>query len=188
MYCVGIDVAKNKHDVTIKNFATNDVVMDHISIGNNRTDFDYLYSLISHLDVDEVIIGCESTSYYHTHICNYFYSLGYKVVVINAHNIKLYRDFLGNKSRKDDKIDAYVIAEVLSLNKFTSYYNANSSNINELRKLSRLRERLSKKSSKTKVELSTAIEKVFPEFYQVFPSIHLKSVYELFCAVQLLKK
>lgn len=93
MINAGIDIAKNKHDIHIVNTSTGDIIVDHMTITNNLNGFNSLLSIIQQYNQND--IACEATGHYHFNICDFLSSLDYSIYVLNAHDVKLYRDYKG---------------------------------------------------------------------------------------------
>lgn len=114
MINVGIDIAKNKHDIHIVNTSNGDVIVDHMTITNNLAGFNSLLNIIQQYNQNDISIACEATGHYHFNICDFLSSLGYTIYVLNAHDVKVYRDYKGYKRTKNYKIDCVIIAKVLA--------------------------------------------------------------------------
>ncbi len=180
MITIGIDIAKNKHDIHIVDASTHEVIVDHMTITNDRNGFESLLNIIQQYNKSDVVIGCEATGHYHFTICDFFSVLEFNVFVLNAHDVKLYRDYKGHKRIKNDKIDCSIIAAVLADNPNLRKYSPSNSSINELRKLTRFRTNLISKQTGLKVELTTLLDSAFPEYASFFKSgIHIPSSYAI---------
>ncbi len=180
MINIGIDIAKHKHDIHIVDTTTHEVTVDHMTISNDRNGFNSLLDIIQPYNQNDIVIGCEATGHYHFNICDFFSALGFNVFVLNAHDVKLYRDYKGHKRIKNDKIDCSIIAAVLADNNNLRKYIVSNSNINELRKLSRFRFKLINKQTALKIELTTLLDSAFPEYHTAFKSgIHIPSSYAI---------
>ncbi len=180
MITIGIDIAKNKHDIHIVDATTHEVIVDHMTIANDRNGFESLLNIIQQYNQSDVLIGCEATGHYHFNICDFFSALDFNVFVLNAHDVKLYRDYKGHKRVKNDKIDCSIIAAVLADNPNLRKYSLSNSSINELRKLTRFRTKLVSKQTGLKIELTTLLDSAFPEYASFFKSgIHIPSSYAI---------
>ncbi len=122
MITIGLDIAKHKHDIHISCTTNHEVIVDHMNISNNRNGFNSLLDVIQHYNQNDIVIGCEATGHYHFNICDFFANLGFNSFVLNAHNVKLYRDYKGHKRIKNDKIDCAIIAAILADNNYITKF------------------------------------------------------------------
>jgi transposase len=81
------------------------------------------------------------------------------------------------KKIKNDAIDAYVIAELLSTGKYKSSHISND-DYHSLKVLGRLKSSLDKKIKTIKREISTVMATVNPEITKVFPNLFSKTALE----------
>jgi len=109
--------------------------------------------------------------------CGLFTDSDYKVVLLNSYQTAKYRDFSTIKKIKNDTIDAYVIAELLSTGKYKESYISND-DYQSLKVLGRLNKSLSDKIKSIKREISTVMAIVNPEITRVFPNIFSKTALE----------
>ncbi len=70
------------------------------------------------LNNDDFIIGIESTGAFSENLYEYISDADYKVILLNSYQTAKYRDFSTLKKIKNDAIDAYIIAELLSSNRY----------------------------------------------------------------------
>lgn len=186
MICVGIDVAKNKHDINIINYSTGEVIADHLTINNNLEGFSSILKLIDSYPNDQIIMGCESTGHYSNNIKNFFIEKGFNFHLLNAFDVKTFRDFHQGRKTKTDKIDCKIISQLLDYYKDELISNTIDEDILELRTLTRNRNKLQSKLTADKVELHCLIDNVFPEYHFFFKSgIHIATSYALLSEYQL---
>ena len=126
MFYVGIDVAKEKHYVCILD-DTGEYAVKPFWI---CTDVLGLRELIKcfgdlSLDNDDFIIGLESTGAFLENLYEYITDSDYKAVLLNSYQTAKFRDFRTAKKVKNDTIDAYVIAELLSTGKYKESHISN---------------------------------------------------------------
>ncbi len=180
MITIGIDISKHKHDIHIVDTTTHEVIVNHMTISNDRNGYNSLLDIIQHYNQNDVVLGCEATGHYHFNICDFFSGLDFTVFILNAYDVKLYRDYKGHKRIKNDKIDCAIIAAVLTDNSNLKAYTPSNSSINELRKLTRFKSKLISKQTGMKVELTTLMDSTFPEYSSIFNSgIHIPSSYAI---------
>ena len=179
MYYVGIDVAKEKHYVCILN-DTGDYAVKPFWI---YTDVIGLRKLIQcfgdlSLDNDDFLVGLESTGAFSENLYAYITDSDYKVILLNAYQTAKFRDFRTVKKVKNDTIDAYVIAELLSTGKYKESYISNDA-YHSLKVLGRTKKSLMDKIKTMKREISTVMATVNPEIGKIFPNLFTKTALEV---------
>ena len=114
MICVGIDVAKDKHDCFIL-ISEGEVLADVFTIPNNRDGFETLLQRIRScaLPADKIKVGLEATGHYSYNILGFLLDCGLATYVINPLHTNLYRKSLSLRKTKTDRIDARTIAAML---------------------------------------------------------------------------
>ena len=114
MICVGIDVAKDKHDCFILS-SEGEVLADVFTIPNNAEGFDTLLQTISrctHL-AEKIKVGLEATGHYSYNILGFLLDKGMPTYVINPLLTNLFRKSTSLRRTKTDRIDARTIATML---------------------------------------------------------------------------
>ena len=114
MICVGIDVAKDKHDCFIIS-TEGEVLADVFTIPNNAEGFDTLLQTIHRCvrPKDKIKVGLEATGHYSYNILRFLLDCGLPTYVINPLHTNLYRKSLSLRKTKTDRIDARTIATML---------------------------------------------------------------------------
>ncbi len=180
MICVGIDVAKDKHDCFILS-SDGQVLADVFTIPNNAEGFDTLLQTIqlcSHPQ-DKIKVGLEATGHYSYNILGFLLDKGLSTYVINPLHTNLYRKSLSLRKTKTDRIDARTIAAMLmsdvDLKSYTdtAYYNE------ELKSLTRYRFGKVKERAKLKQSVSRLVTILFPELEKLVSTLHTARVYAL---------
>jgi len=175
MFYVGIDVAKEKHYVCILD-DTGEFAVKPFWI---YTDILGLRKLIEKfadlsLDNDDFIVGLESTGAFSENLYEYITDSDYKAVLLNSYQTAKFRDFRTIRKVKNDTIDAYVIAELLSTGKYKQSHISNDA-YHSVKVLGRTKRSLDKKIKTIKREISTVMATVNPEITRVFPNIFTKT-------------
>ena len=114
MICVGIDVAKDKHDCFILS-SEGEVLANVFTIRNNAEGFDTLLQTIrrcTHPE-DKIKVGLEATGHYSYNILGFLLDKGLDTYVINPLHTNLYRKSLSLRKTKTDRVDARTIAAML---------------------------------------------------------------------------
>ena len=114
MVCVGIDVAKGKHDCFILN-SEGEVLADVFTVANNREGFETLLQRIRSCTApaDKIRVGLEATGHYSYNILGFLLDKGMPTFVLNPLHTNLYRKSLSLRQTKTDRVDARTIASML---------------------------------------------------------------------------
>lgn len=176
MFLVGIDVAKDKHDCFICDSEGN-VLKDVFTFSNDREGFNLLLSFIP-TSSENVKVGLEATGHYSLNLINFLIDNGYSPVVFNPLQINLFRKAHTLRKTKTDKIDAKLIALMLSSSDAKPHLDL-SYHVMELKSLTRYRSRLKDQLARLKISLARIIEIVFPELEDCVYSINQKSTMAL---------
>jgi transposase len=113
-------------------------------------------------DLSEVTVAMESTACYHINLFSHLTARGSRVVVVNPLLISNFVK-LSLRKTKTDKKDAMSIAQFLLLNWETLQQSALTSDMGELRDLSRQRESLVDQMTSIKNDMGRLLTIVFPE-------------------------
>ena len=175
MYYVGVDIAKEKHYVCILD-DTKELACKPFWIYSDILGLRELLKRLAELslDMDDFIIGIESTGAFSENFYSYITDADYKVILLNSYQTSKYRDFSTLKKIKNDSIDAYVIAELLASAKYKASYISNEA-YHDLKVLNRLKKSLDDKIKSIQREISTVVATVNPEIEKVFPNIFTKT-------------
>lgn len=176
MFLVGIDVAKDKHDCFICDSDGN-VLKDVFTFSNDREGFNLLLSFMP-TSSENVKVGLEATGHYSLNLINFLIDNGYSPVVFNPLQINLFRKAHTLRKTKTDKIDAKLIALMLSSSDAKPHLGL-SYHVTELKSLTRYRSRLKDQLARLKISLARIIEIVFPELEDCVYSINQKSTMAL---------
>ena len=114
MICVGIDVAKDKHDCVILN-SEGKVLAGVFTIPNNADGFDTLLQKIHGCTSpdDKIKVGLEATGHYSYNILGFLLNQGLPTYVINPLHTNLFRKSMSLRKTKTDRVDAKTIAAML---------------------------------------------------------------------------
>ena len=180
MVCVGIDVAKDKHDCCIMN-TEGEVLADVFTIPNNREGYEFLISRIHSCATppDEIKVGLEATGHYSYNILGFLLDNGLATYVINPLHTNLYRKSLSLRKTKTDRVDARTIAAMLMSDLDLKSYTDTAYHNEELKSLTRYRFERVGLRSRLKESVSRLVTILFPELEALVSSVHLASVYAL---------
>ena len=180
MICVGIDVAKDKHDCFILN-SEGEVLADVFTIPNNAEGFDRLLQTIRRCarPEDKMKVGLEATGHYSYNILGFLLNEGLPTYLINPLHTNLYRKSLSLRKTKTDRIDARTIAAMLMSDVDLKPYTDTAYHNEELKSLTRYRFDKVRERAKLKQSVSRLVTILFPELEKLVPTLHLASVYAL---------
>ena len=180
MVCVGIDVAKDKHDCFILN-SEGEVLADVFTIANNRDGFEMLLQTIHSCTcpTDKIKVGLEATGHYSYNILGFLLENGMPPFLINPLHTNLYRKSLSLRQTKTDRIDARTIASMLMSDVDLKSYTDTAYHNEELKSLTRYRFDKVKERAKLKQSVSRLVNILFPELETLVPSLHMASVYTI---------
>lgn len=155
MLYVGIDVAKNKHDLAAID-KTGNIIEKNFRFENSYTGFQKLQVRLSCLTEpfgDSVLIALEDTGHYAYNLIVLLRKLGYTVITYNALLIKEFVKSLSLRKTKTDVKDALAIAQKLKAD--------------------------IQPRSKNKNLYVRLLDIMFPEFARIIGNVHNQDVYEL---------
>lgn len=180
MICVGIDVAKDKHDCFILS-SDGEVLADVFTIANNKDGFEALLQQIRFCSkpTDIIKVGLEATGHYSYNILGFLLDKGLPTYVINPLHTNLYRKSLSLRKTKTDRVDARTIATMLMSDVNLKSYTDTAYHNEELKSLTRYRFDKVKERAKLKQSVSRLVTILFPELEKLVPSLHMASVYTL---------
>ena len=179
MICVGIDVAKDKHDCFILN-SEGEVLADVFTIPNNAEGFDRLLQTIRRCarPEDKMKVGLEATGHSYN-ILGFLLNEGLPTYLINPLHTNLYRKSLSLRKTKTDRIDARTIAAMLMSDVDLKPYTDTAYHNEELKSLTRYRFDKVCERAKLKQSVSRLVTILFPELEKLVPTLHMASVYAL---------
>lgn len=180
MICVGIDVAKDKHDCFITS-SEGEVIANAFTIPNNLVGFNDLLQRISTASVNlcKIKVGLEATGHYSYNLLGFLLDKGLTTFVINPLHTNLYRKSLSLRKTKTDKVDARTIASMLMSDVNLKSYTDTAYHNEELKSLTRYRFDKVQERAKLKVSVSRLVTILFPELEGLVSTLHLTSIYTL---------
>ena len=180
MICVGIDVAKDKHDCFILS-SEGEVLADVFTIPNNAEGFDTLFQIICRCTrpADKIKVGLEATGHYSYNILGFLLDKDLDTYVINPLLTNLFRKSTSLRRTKTDRIDARTIATMLMSDVDLKSYTDTSYHNEELKSLTRYRFEKVSERAKLKQSISRLVNILFPELETLVPTLHMASVYAI---------
>jgi transposase len=180
MICIGIDVAKDKHDCFIMS-SEGEILADVFTIPNNRDGFRCLLGRIQACAAaqDKIKVGLEATGHYSYNILGFLLDSGLTTYVLNPLHTNLYRKSLTLRKTKTDRVDARTIAAMLMSDVGLKPYTDTAYHNEELKSLTRYRFDKVKERAKLKSSIARLVCILFPELENLVSTLHLASVYAL---------
>ncbi len=180
MICVGIDVAKDKHDCSIIS-SEGEVLAGVFTIPNDMTGFNCLLQRIQACSAgqDKIKVGLEATGHYSYNILGFLLDNGLDSFVINPLHTNLYRKSLSLRKTKTDRVDARTIAMMLMSDVGLKPYTDIAYHNEEVKSLTRYRFGKVKERAQLKQSVTRLVCILFPELEKLVPTLHMASVYAL---------
>ena len=178
-YFVGIDVAKLKHDFTIVT-DVGEIIVKPTTFSNDAEGYKQLKDSLTSLDhSQEIKIGLESTGHYHKNLVKFLNDLGFEVEVLNPYLVRKFIEARTLRKQKTDKLDCFWVAQYLqSLGNKT--YQTKSYTNDELKSLTRERDKTVATRSQQYVIMTNALDHIFPEYRKNVDSRLTKTSLALF--------
>ena len=173
-YC-GIDIAKRKHSAMIIN-TKRETVKQNFTFKNDRQGFDQLLDELEPF-AEELMIALEATGHYWLSLYEVLTTAGYQVVVLNPLQVHAYQRS-GVRKRKNDRIDSYWIADFARISNPQATPQQAPEHL-QLRDLSRFRFRLTENMGNCKRRILSILDRVFPEYENLFSNVFLTSSRQL---------
>lgn len=176
-YFVGIDIAKTTHWASCLS-TDGEIIFEPFSFSNDYSGFQKLISKLDSLDKEKTLIGLESTAHYGENIISYLFSLHYNIAIINPiQTANLRRSNI--RKTKNDKVDTKIIIKALTLGNYSLITSRDINNL-KLKGLCRSRRNLVTLRSKSKIQLVSYLDQIFPELSSFFKgNLHLNVSYQL---------
>ena len=175
MYYCGIDIAKAGHVASLVD-ETGAVVKQGVVISNDQNGFEQLDQWLLPYQ-GHVRIGLEATGHYWLALYEHLVQQGFELTVINPLQVKAFRK-MDIRKRKTDRLDSVAISEYLR------FATPNSTQaplpvILQLKELTRFRFHLVQQIGDCKRKIISILDRVFPEYEQLFTDVFLVSSRQL---------
>ena len=175
MLYIGIDIAKRSHTALALQDDRQRVWAD-FEFANDRDGFESLQARIAAAD-GQVLVGLEATSIYWLPLFTFLTEHDVEVVVFNPLQIHAYRKS-GIRKRKDDRIDAFWIADFMRVGNQQSARQF-APDLMQLRELTRFRSGLTNQIGSVKKQVIGILDRIFPEYETLFSSIFIQTSRQL---------
>ena len=179
MFYVGIDIAKNKHDLACIN-ETGETVITNFRFANSCQGFHQLKLKLEQLSpiTQDVQIALESTGHYNYNIVTFLRDLGYNVFAYNPLIIKEFAKSQSLRKTKTDRKDALLIARKLRSDVTPERYQTDRV-LDELKELTRYQNRLIQSRSRCKNLYIRLLDIIFPELHRIVNNLYNQFIYDL---------
>jgi len=168
MLYLGIDIGKNNHVATLIDSQAKPLFKGFSFTNTTDGGESLLVLLLKHIKLTtDIEIGMEATGHYWLSLYSFLVSKGYAVHVINPIQTDGWRKGIEIRKRKTDKIDSFLIADLLRYGDFVET-SLSDENIMSLRNLSRFRHYLVGSIGDLKRKAICILDQTFPEYQGVF--------------------
>jgi transposase len=169
---VGIDPHKRQHAIVTRTPQAQ--VLSKFKIANDRDGFEELVRRCEQFrqqcGAEGLVFAIEAGSHYWRNLGYFLKEHGQTFRLINPYTLKRERDGNDLGRRKNDYRDAEQAADLLGQGKYT-WTALPEGSYAELRDAHETYQQLVRQTTRVKLELSTALDGLFPEFPQVFKSL-----------------
>lgn len=178
MIIIGIDIGKNKHEATLID-QKGSIIGKSIKFENSTSGFNKLISSINNYNTsnDKFVFTMEATGHYWLALFSKLVESDYNVQVINPIQTDACRKFYIRETKNDSK-DSFLIAQVTRFNGY-SKTNLPDEVIISLKELTRFRTFLVDDISDYKRKAIVVLDKIFPEYTQIFSDTFGKTSKEI---------
>ena len=179
MLYLGIDIGKNNHVASLIDSQSKSLFTG-FSFANTTEGGENLTARLSHFinSPSDVEIGMEATGHYWLSLYSFLAGLGFVVYVINPIQTDGWRKGIEIRKRKTDKIDSFLIADLLRYGDFIEASLSDES-IMSLRNLTRFRHYLVGSIGDLKRKAICVLDQTFPEYQGIFSDTFGKTSSEL---------
>ena len=178
MIIIGIDIGKNKHEATLIDEKGN-IIGKSIKFENSTAGFNKLISSINNYNIsnDKFVFSMEATGHYWLALFSKLVESDYNVQVINPIQTDACRKFYIRETKNDSK-DSFLIAQVTRFNGYSKTTLPDEVMIS-LKELTRFRTFLVDYISDYKRKATVVLDKIFPEYTQIFSDTFGKTSKEI---------
>lgn len=178
MIIIGIDIGKNKHEATLIDEKGN-IIGKSIKFENSTAGFNKLISSINNYNIsnDKFVFSMEATGHYWLALFSKLVESDYNVQVINPIQTDACRKSYIRETKNDSK-DSFLIAQVTRFNGYSKTTLPDEVMIS-LKELTRFRTFLVDDISDYKRKATVVLDKIFPEYTQIFSDTFGKTSKEI---------
>jgi transposase len=163
MINIGIDAGKNKHCCAVYDDRTGEVLIRPFFFTNDQKGFENLYGKIKQYIHRKHCAGMEPTGHYMNNLITYLLDKKVTVKLVRAQAVHNRRKERGGTA-KNDKLDALLIAELLSDPKVCMPVTKRSQDMKELREITRIYHQMQEQQNQDMNRFQRCIDIIFPEY------------------------
>ncbi len=174
MLYLGIDVGKTWHEAAL--LSDTDEVLWHLRFRSNRAGLERLAERLAPLDPADLTVALEATGVYWITLHRHLLSRGgTQLLVLNPLQTRAFRN-ANLRGSKTDRIDAVSIARLIRwAGRTLSTHVLPEERRAAAREISRVRGEMVRLRAEQLIKLDSVLERIFPEFGEVFSSLSTKS-------------
>ena len=168
MIYAGVDIAKMDHVVDAVDESGNQVAKA-MPFKNSEAGFERCVAWLEGVAEDpaDVAVAMEATGHYWMACFTYLTARGYSVVVVNPVHVRAVRKIKNLSGVKNDRIDAWLIAETLRIGEYDPTRLA-TDELQSLKTLTRYRQSIRDSIAEAKTKATCLMDSYFPEYAGLF--------------------
>ena len=168
MIYAGVDIAKMDHVVDAVDESGNQVAKA-MPFKNSEAGFEKCVAWLEGVaeDPTDVAVAMEATGHYWMACFTYLAARGYSVVVVNPVHVRAVRKIKNLSGVKNDRIDAWLIAETLRIGEYDPTRLA-TDELQSLKTLTRYRQSIRDSIAEAKTKATCLMDSYFPEYAGLF--------------------
>ena len=168
MIYAGVDIAKMDHVIGAVD-ETGAEVARPMPFKNSEAGFERCVAWLESVaeSEDGVFVGMEATGHYWMACFAYLTAAGYRVCVVNPMQVRAMRSLKGMPGVKNDRVDAWLIAETLRQGDYDETRLA-TDEVQALKQLTRYHQGLKQELATVKTQAICVLDAYFPEYAGLF--------------------
>lgn len=168
MIYAGVDIAKMDHVIGAVD-ETGAEIAKPMQFKNSEAGFERCIAWLESVaeSEDDVFVGMEATGHYWMACFAYLTAAGYRVCVVNPMQVHAMRKLKSLSGVKNDRIDAWLIAETLRQGDYDQTRLA-TDEVQALKQLTRYHQSLKQELATVKTQAICVLDAYFPEYASLF--------------------
>lgn len=168
MIYAGVDIAKMDHVIGAVDEAGAEIAKP-MQFKNSEAGFERCIAWLESVaeSEDDVFVGMEATGHYWMACFAYLTAAGYRVCVVNPMQVHAMRKLKSLSGVKNDRIDAWLIAEALRQGDYDQTRLA-TDEVQALKQLTRYHQSLKQELATVKTQAICVLDAYFPEYASLF--------------------
>lgn len=171
MIYAGVDIAKTDHVIGAVDEAGAEAAKP-MGFRNTEAGFERCVAWLESVaeSQEDVFVGMEATGHYWRACFAYLVAAGYRVCVVNPMQVHAMRRLKGLAGVKNDRVDAWLIAETLRQGDYDETRLA-TDEVQALRQLTRYHQGLKQELAAVKTQATCVLDAYFPEYAGLFSDV-----------------